>query len=169
MIDRVKCERIMDWLDQRNSWQFVGILYVIRWIVLAPVLVLILFIFPGSQLVPNESFHFNPIILLCNWVAIDPLFETLLECSLLYFIFSRVGNYREKKSSRCWGFVTASACFMALLHPVLASLLPALITGVFLAYCYAHFADRKVGQAILATTCFHGAINIVGWSMIVLH
>jgi hypothetical protein len=57
---------------------------------------------------------------------------------------------------------------MALVHPMLAAILPSLITGAMLAYCYAHFAIRGAGQAILATTVFHGAINIVGWTIIVI-
>ena len=58
--------------------------------------------------------------------------------------------------------------YRLLLHPMMAALLPSLITGAFLAYCYAHFASRSAGQAVLATTAFHGAINVVGWTMIVL-
>jgi len=57
---------------------------------------------------------------------------------------------------------------MAVLHPVLGAVLPSLITGAFLAYCYAHFARRNAWQAVLATTIFHGAINIVGWIMILM-
>jgi hypothetical protein len=57
---------------------------------------------------------------------------------------------------------------MALFHPMLPAILPSLITGAFLAYCYAHFAEKGVGQAILATIGFHGAINIVGWTMIIM-
>jgi hypothetical protein len=48
-----------------------------------------------------------------------------------------------------------------------AAILPSLITGLFLAYCYAHFANRNFGSALLYTTAFHAAINVIGWSMIV--
>ncbi len=57
---------------------------------------------------------------------------------------------------------------MAAFHPMLAAILPSFITGAFLAYCYAHFAPRGAWRVIVATGVFHGAINIVGWTMIVM-
>jgi hypothetical protein len=109
----------------------------------------------------------NPIILFAIIVIIDPLLETLLECSLPFFILSLIHRKNGKLPARPWLFIIISAMLMALLHPMLAAILPSLITGLFLAYCYAHFANRSFGSAILYTTAFHAAINIVGWSMIV--
>jgi hypothetical protein len=164
--------RLLDWLDRRNAWQFVGVLYVARWLALAPVLALSHFVFTDAQkadaAVPQELTDRNAGVLLVMVVVVSPLVETLLTCTLPYFVVSRLRDYRRNRPKHCWGFVVVSACLMALMHPMLAAVLPSLITGAMLAYCYAHFATRGVGPAILATTIFHGAINIVGWAMIVM-
>lgn len=164
--------RLLDWLDQRNGWQFVAVLYVARWLVLAPVIAFNLLAFADPEQtapsLPEELSKVNPAVLFLILVVVSPLFETLVECTLPYFIISRVRNYRESRPKRCWGFVAISACVMALLHPMLAALVPSLITGGFLAYCYARFAASSAGQAIFATTVFHGAINVVGWTMILI-
>jgi len=94
--------------------------------------------------------------------------EIGVECMLPYFVLSRVRPHRGKMPARQWDFVLVSASLMVLFHPTLAALVPSLITGAFLAYCYAHFARRSAGKAILATTVFHGAINIVGWVMLMI-
>ncbi len=164
--------RLLDWLDQRTALQFCGILYVARWIFLAPVIALDNIVFTDAQEVaasiPDAAGKMNSVFLLFLFVIISPLFETLVECSLPYLIISRIRNYRQNRPKRCWGFIAISACVMALFHPMLAATLPSLITGAFLAYCYAHFAEKGVGQAILATIGFHGAINIVGWTMVIM-
>jgi hypothetical protein len=164
--------KLLDWIDATPPWQFVAILYGARWIALAPTMVIAHFVFTRSQnsaaSMPEEWTHGSPVGLFLGLVVIPPLLETLVECSLPYWIISRVRNYRVNRPKRCWGFVVVSACVMAVLHPMPAALLPALITGAFLAYCYSHFAPTGISKAILATTVFHGAINMVGWTIIVL-
>ena len=54
---------------------------------------------------------------------------------------------------------------MLVLHPPLAAPCT-LVTGVFLAYCYAHFAIGSHWKALAATSLFHAAINLVGLVMI---
>ena len=163
---------LLDWIDGRHPWQFVAILYAARWGVLAPVIALSHFVFTQSQeaaaSMPEEWSRGSPVGLFIGLVVIPPLPETIVECSLPYWIISRIRDYRTTRPKRSWGFVAVSACVMAVLHPLLAALLPALITGAFLAYCYAHFASISIWKAILATTIFHGAINMVGWTMLVL-
>jgi len=165
-------KRLLQWLDDRNGFQFMGILYGARWLALAPVMVLSQLVLSDAQKaaasVPEGAREMNAAVLLLLLVVVSPLIETLGECALPYLIISRVRGYRENRPTHCWGFVAISALLMALLHPMLAAVLPSLITGAFLAYCYAHFACRSAGRAILATTAFHGAINAVGWTMIVL-
>ncbi|HUT92985.1 MAG TPA: hypothetical protein VMY37_26070 [Thermoguttaceae bacterium] len=165
-------DNLLDRLDGRNAWQFVGVLYLARWVVLVPVLVLSRFLFADSEIaaasVSEQVTKMNAGVLLLLLVVISPLFETLIECALPYLVVSQVRGYRRNRPKRSWGFVAISACGMALLHPMLAAILPSLITGAFLAYCYAHFAARGAGQAILATAVFHGAINVVGSTMIVM-
>jgi len=164
--------RLLDWLDQRKAWQFVTILYLARWVALAPILTLSHFGFtPGqnsSASMPDQWRKGTPLGLFLGLVVIPPILETLLECSLPYWIIATVRDYRNSRPNRCWGFVATSACLMAVLHPMLGALLPAFITGAFLAYCYAHFAGTSTLRAIAATAIFHGAINMVGWTMIVL-
>ena len=163
---------LLDWLDQRKPSQFVAILYALRWFALAPVMVLTPLIFNEAQRtrasMPDDMLRMDAGVLLVFMVFIGPFLETLVECTVPYFIISRIRDYRSNRPVRCWGFVATSACVMALGHPMLAALLPSLITGAFLAYCYAHFAEKSAGQAILATTVFHGAINIVGWTFIMI-
>ncbi len=166
-----RISRALDWLDSRKSWQFVVILYTARWVVLAPIMLFEHFCFLGDQQSAaqmSELSKVNLAVLLVFMVIMSPLLETLLECTLPYFIVSRVRNYRQSRPKRPWGFVVVSACVMALLHPMLAALAPSFITGAFLAYCYSHFAQRRAWQAILAATVFHGAINIVGWVMMMV-
>ena len=139
---------------------------------MAPVLAFSHFVFSSTQKaaasMPEELSQASPIGLFLALVLITPLFETLVECTVPYWIISRIRDYRTRRPKRCWGFVAVSACVMTVFHPMLAALLPALVTGVFLAYCYAHFAPNGIWKAILATTVFHGAINMVGWTMLVL-
>ena len=164
--------KVLDWLDQRPALQFVTILYVARWLALVPVMVLSSFVFTEAQRtaasIPEAWTKGTPVGLLLGLVVVPPLLETLLECSVPYWIVSWVRGYRRKRPKRCWGFVAISACAMALLHPMPAAVLPSLITGIFLAYCYAHFAAGGTGRAIIVTAVFHGAINMVGWTMIVI-
>jgi len=161
----------LDWLDSKAPWQFVGILYLVRWCFIIPYMIAAKFLFTNAQIskatLPNLS-GVNPVLLFANFVIIAPLLETLLECSLPFFILSLIYRKKGKLSARPWLFIFISAMLMTLLHPILAALIPAFVTGLFLAYCYAHFAARNFVAALLYTTAFHGAINIIGWSMIML-
>ena len=162
----------LDWLERRSAWQFVAILYVGRWIALAPILLASHFLLTpahqASAAMPEEWRAGSPLGLFVGLVLVPPILETVVECTLPYWVFAKVRNYRRHRPRRCWGFVAVSACLMAVLHPMVGALLPALVTGAFLAYCYAHFAARNVWQALLATTLFHAAINLVGWTLLVL-
>jgi len=62
--------------------------------------------------------------------------------------------------------IVTSAFIMVLLHPMLGAILPSSITGAFLAYCYPHFAPSGARKVILATSIFHAAINLVGWTIL---
>lgn len=161
----------LDWLDSKAPWQFVGILYIVRWCLIVPYMIAAIFLFTDAHIskasLPEELSGMNPFLLFANLVIIAPLLETLLECSLPFFILSLIYRKKEKLPSRPWLFVIISAMLMVLLHPMLAAIVPSLVTGLFLAYCYAHFAARNFGSALLYTTAFHAAINVVGWSMIV--
>lgn len=164
--------KLLDWLDRRDSCHFIIMLYVFRWIVLIPILVLDAFLLneaqSGAASMPNEWSELTPIGLFLGLVIVPPLLETIIECTIPFWIFARVRNYQQMRPVRCWGFITVSACIMAMLHPMIAAIVPAFITGGFLAYCYAHFAPRSIWKAILATFVFHAAINMVGWSILVL-
>lgn len=160
----------LDWLDSKSEWQFVGIIYIVRWCLLVPYMIASKFLFTDPQISEaslSKLQEMNPIMLFAGIVIISPLLETLLECSLPFFIISVIHRKKGELPARPWLFIIISALLMVLLHPMLAAILPSLITGLFLAYCYAHFANRNFGSALLHTTAFHAAINIVGWSMIV--
>ena len=161
--------RLLDWLDTRNAWQFLGLLYLARWVALIPVIVLEQVVFTGAQTqaasMPEQWRHGSPLGMFLGLVIFPPLLETLVECSLPYWLIGKL--WVSRRSGRAWGFILVSAFVMAVLHAMLAALLPASITGAFLAYCYAHFAPSSISKAILATAGFHGAINLVGWTMLV--
>jgi hypothetical protein len=164
-------EGALAFLDRRSAVQFVAILYAARWVALAPVMVVSHFLLTEGQKqasgMPEEWSQGNPLGLFIGLVLVPPVLETLLECSLPYWVFSKVRGYRHHRPRRCWGFIVTSASIMVLLHPMLEAILPSFITGAFLAYCYAHFAPAGVGKAILATSMFHAAVNLVGWTMLV--
>ena len=149
---------------------FVGIIYIVRWCLIVPYMIASKFLFTDAQISEaslSKLQEMNPIKLFAGIVVIYPLLETLLECSLPFFLISVIHRKKGKLPARPWLFIIISALLMVLLHPMLAAILPSLITGFFLAYCYAHFANRNFGSALLYTSAFHAAINIVGWSMIV--
>lgn len=166
MNDESGSSALLDWLDRREDWQFVGVLYIARWLVLVPVLVLSHFVLPPAQ-APKPWSEGTPFGLFLGLVLVPPLLETALECTLPYWIMSRLRGSDRPPPRRWWSFVVVSACVMAALHPMLGALLPAFVTGTFLAYCYAHFATTGVWTAFLATAGFHAAINVVGWAMFV--
>ena len=163
-------EGALAFLDRRSAGQFVAILYAARWIALAPVMVLSHFLLTEGQkhasAMPDQWRDGSPLGLFLGLVVVPPILETLLECSLPYWVFSKVRDYLHNRPKRCWGFIVTSAFIMVLLHPMLGAILPSFITGAFLAYCYAHFAPSGVLKAILATSIFHAAINLVGWTML---
>ena len=58
---------------------------------------------------------------------------------------------------------------MVLLHPLTPVVITfAFVTGSFLAYVYAHFAPQSRFKAFLHTAVFHAAINVVGWTAILI-
>jgi len=77
---------LLDRLDQRTAWQFVAILYVGRWIALAPVLIVSHFVLTQEQnaasAMPDEWREGSPLGLFVGLVLIPAILETLLECSL---------------------------------------------------------------------------------------
>jgi len=150
---------LLDRLDQFPPARFVAVLYLLRWCALVPVMIAQTFL--GGQ--STMRFNGDPLLLLVGFLFIAPVLETLVECALPWFILSRFTN---PMPARPWLFITISAIIMALLHPELAAVIPALVTGAFLAYCYAHFAPRAFSRALLWTWLFHASINLVGWLLL---
>ncbi len=171
MVER-RLNRLLDWLDSKSGWPFVAILYIARWLVLLPVSAVTHFALSDADLaaasIPDEWKDGTAIGLFVGLVVVPPLLETLLVCSLPYWIVSWVRGYRQRRPHRCWVFVAISACGMVALHPIPAAVPATLVTGVFLAYCYAHFAATSTWKAIVATWVFHGGINLVGWTMLMI-
>lgn len=148
----------LDWLDRRNDWQFLLIVYMARWVVLSPILVLYLTkpaLFPvdgGTADSHIAASDLGPILI------IAPLFETLVECTLPYALLRKL----VQRYDRPWLFIGLSAIVMMALHPYVSALLPSFITGCFLAYTYAHFVGRSGWLAYLFTALSHACINLVG-------
>lgn len=151
--------RWLDWLDHRHGLVFWIVLYLARWPVIIPVswlqgLLASLFLSidqANGTLQPNVGTLIFP-----------PLLETLIECALPYWVLSRM---KRIPAGRPWGFILISGGIMALLHFPYA--LPCgFVTGVFLAYCYAHFSARSQWLAFGATALYHAAINVVGFVLL---
>ena len=167
----LRLSKRLDWLDGRPSWLFVCILYLARWVLLAPYLVAAEYLFSnseGSSAEMSKLSEISPIVLFALIVIFSPMVETFLECSLPYWVLSFLRRKKGKLPARPWLFVMISALVMTLMHPTLSAVVPSLVTGAFLAYCYGHFAVRGTGRAIVFTTIFHAGINIVGWTMMVV-
>ena len=161
----------LDWLDSRPAPVFLLTLYLVRWLALAPVILWgnLVSGHDSSAEGLRQAVHATALLgSLVSFLLVSPALETLLECILPYLLIGRCFRKTWHLPPRPWGFVAASALFTALLHPVLPAILPSLITGSFLAYCYAHFASKSFGLAFLFTTGFHAAINLVGWTLLFL-
>ena len=146
--------RLLDRLDRTRDWQFILILYLVRWVVLSPFLVLLFREIRHVRL-PYDS---DKTLAIYVALIVSPILETLVECSIPYALLRK----RIHSSSRSWLFIGVSGLTMMLFHPYVVALLPSFITGVFLAYTYAHFAPRNTVAAILFTSGFHAGINLVG-------
>lgn len=161
-----KTEGILDRLDLLSPWSFTGILYIVRWIVIIPLICIYSLLSASPQAV---KFNASAVMLFIGFIFISPFCETLIECTLPYWLM-KISN-KIPHGKRPWAFVYISAAIMALLHfdawPL--AIVPSLITGTFLAYVYGHFAPRGFGQALLHTAVYHAAINIIGWFMIVAY
>lgn len=148
------------WLDALSDWQFTGTMYLLRWVVILP---LALVLSPISS--PHDTFQAEgtPWHFLIPFLFVAPTLETLIECSMTYWLMYGVLK-RPRRSP--WPFVIASATLMVLLHPIQpVVVVMAFTTGAFLAYVYDHFAPRSHLKAFLHTAVFHGGINAVGWTM----
>jgi hypothetical protein len=161
-----KTENILNRLDILSPWAFTGVLYIMRWIVIIPLSFILAQLSTSPQ--PVE-FNGSRLGLFIGFIIISPFFETLIECALPYGVMRMFNIIPHGK--RPWTFVCISAGMMALLHffawPL--AIMPSLATGAFLAYIYGHFAPHSFGYALLHTSVFHAAINIIGWLMIVAY
>jgi hypothetical protein len=152
-------ESLLARIKRLPGWQFTLVLYLLRWAIVLPL---------GFLLEPfstsSDNLHLQNADLktfFITGVLLDPLVETVLECSLVYFLLHTVLGVA---THRIRPFVFCAAMAMVLLHPLTPVVfIFAFITGSFLAYVYAHFALINHIRAIKHTTAFHAGINLVGW------
>ena len=160
---RDRINRILDRLDGFSPWVFTGSLYLVRWAIVVPMGYAL-----GQAGVSNGGARFDgsPMVLLFGFILLAPLLETVVECAVPYWLMMKMSAAAVRKPA--WGFVAVSGLVMALLHMGAwpAAILPSLVTGGFLAYTYRHFAVGGVGPALLHTSVFHAAINLVGWFLL---
>ena len=149
------------WLDTLSDWRFTGTLYLLRWAVILPLALLLTPLATAADPFRAEG---DPWGYLLPFLIVAPTLETLIECSLPYWIMHR---WLQVPTHSPWPFVSVSAMVMVLLHPLTpVVVVMAFITGSFLAYVYAHFAPRNHAKAFLHTAVFHAGINGVGWTML---
>jgi hypothetical protein len=150
-------------LNPRWDWVLTGELWVGRWLIILP----LNWLAPEKgQPVGVEAFtNINLFSLFVLLVIAAPIIETLLECSLPYWILSRF-----MRPVFAPIFIIISAVMMAALHLVSPmAVVNALITEAFIAGVYALAARRGQLDAFVHATTFHSAINLVGWAMILFH
>jgi hypothetical protein len=152
------------WLDGLSDPRFTLALYLLRWAIVLPL---------GWLLSPfgtsSDTFKMSspdPWFYLIPFIVVAPTLETFLECTLPY---SLMYKRRGRRPWSPWPFVVFGALAMVALHPLTPLVMIfACITGAFLAYVYGHFAPQSQLKAFLHTALFHAAINIVGWTGILL-
>jgi hypothetical protein len=134
--------RWLDRIDALPALRFTAVLYLLRWVALAPVMWL------GSLREDVQSTS-DVVAMLGEQSALElawqlllyaPLFETLIECLGPYFAL-RLALRRTAYAGwrRPWPFV---------------------------AYTYGHFAPTSHWRAFAATSAFHAGINLVGFALI---
>lgn len=158
--------RFFDWLDRQNVLVFFMVLWFIRWPIVLPVASLQEFL--ARALGGTSEMDYNipkaPLVLFFFIVIFAPLVETLIECTIPYVIMMWGEHPRPP---RPWKFIVVSALVMAVLH--LPYAFPAgFVTGGFIAYCYGHFAPKGQPGAFLAASGYHAAINVTGFTMLML-
>lgn len=162
-------EEIPHWLDRLDAlppWKFMAVLYVSRWVLLLPYMILFALLFSGAEQDAWDGWsRTNLFVLLIGFIVAAPLLETLIACTLPYVLLAWMVPTKIRHVNRLWLFVALSTAVMVVLHPIYA-LIPTAITGSFLAYCYAHFSSRSQWAALGFTSLFHAGINIVGWTLI---
>jgi len=176
---------LLDRLDRLGPVCFTLTLYVARWLVLLPMMPILSALTPSGPanraLVEKlQSFPLGGLFL--STVLVAPVLETLIECTLPCLLLQRLAGpprnpparlrrrtmLREPRGQRRpqerpWILVGFSAAIMVLLHPLeVRVIVPTAITGAFLGYTYGHLVARGHVTAFLATTAFHGGINMVG-------
>ena len=156
-------QRLLDWLDGLRPVPFTGVLYLLRWAVLVPLMVLVNAVAgAGSE---NEGVaemlaEVDADELALQLLLAAPVFETAVECTGLYLLLRLLLRRRQDLSwKRPWFFVACAALAMVLLHPLQWQvILPTAITGSFLGYTYGHFATRSHLAAFAATALFHAGM-----------
>ncbi|HEX4414337.1 MAG TPA: hypothetical protein VH107_11960 [Lacipirellulaceae bacterium] len=148
-------------INRLPGWQFTLTLYLLRWAIVIPLGYLLNPTSSATDRAQLQNVDLTNFFL--TGVLLDPLVETVVECSLVYIVLHSI---LRVSTQRVLPFVFCSAMAMVLLHPLTPIVFTfAFITGLFLAYVYAHFAPINHIRAIKHTAAFHAGINLVGWAM----
>jgi hypothetical protein len=154
---------VLAWVNGLADWRFTGFLYLLRWAIILPLSLAL-----RPLISPEATFQGggDPWGYLIPFLIVAPTLETLIECTLPYWVLHRVFRWKRRTP---WPFVVVSALAMVVLHPLLpVVIVMAFVTGSFLAYVYAHFAQQSHAKAFLHTAVFHAAINLVGWTILMI-
>jgi hypothetical protein len=151
------------WLNSLPDWKFTATLFALRWLIILPLAALLS---PWTSDADAFRAEGGPWRYLIPFLVVAPTLETLIECTLPYWLLH---GWLKLSRRSVWPFVVVSATVMVLLHPLTPMVaVMAFITGAFLAYVYAHFAPQGGVKAFLHTAVFHAAINLVGFTMILI-
>jgi hypothetical protein len=157
----------IDRMDKLPDWSFFAVLWLVRWpvvLVLSPLQYGLAILFYGTS---EPDFLKNAINVTASQqfiggVIVAPLVVIAIECVLPYFPFCR-----RPRKARPWIYIGLSAFIMVLLSPI-AAFPCALANGLFLAYCFAHYAQENMWKAYGFTALYLACINMIGVVMLAL-
>ncbi len=159
--------RTLDKMDQLPDWSFFTILWLVRW----PVVTLLMPVQYGLAILLygtaepeflKDAMNVTATQQFVGGVILVPIFLIAFECAVLYLFFCR-----RPRRARPWWFIGLSALVMVVLSPI-AAFPCAFATGLFLAYCYAHYAQVNMWKAYGFTVLFLALINLTGLVMMAL-
>ncbi|GMV93048.1 MAG: hypothetical protein AMXMBFR82_28260 [Candidatus Hydrogenedentota bacterium] len=159
--------RVIDRLDTLRDWPFFVILWLLRWpivMLLSPLQygLAILFYGAAEPELLKGAMNVSATQQFIGGVIVMPFIVVAIECVLPYLPFAR-----RPRRARPWWYIGLSAFIMVLLTP-LAAFPCAFATGLFLAYCFAHYAQESMWKAYGFTVLYLALINLVGVLMMAL-
>lgn len=151
------------WLDGRSAVTFLVVLIAGRYAIVYPLGMLQVKLAKALPYPVDVTLETGALATFLLAFLAAPLIETAFECALPYAVLLR---WQAERRTRARYFVLISAGLLTALHLAIhrlswVLLIPStFVTGFFLAYCYAHFAEKSQPKAYAWTSLMHALINV---------